>query len=273
MLPSPASREPKFEATPRRSRVARRFGALAAAALFAGTVAAAADDPAALAKRLTALRAEVEELSASLVSEREALRAEQRSAESRSAELESQVRQEEIRASEKERSLARARAEIAADTAAWDAVSPTVFRAVEQLERSVREGIPFRQEERLASLAAIRDAVASRSLDPRLGVQRLWQTFEDELRLARENALDRQAIDVGGERLFVQVARLGTVAMYFQTDEGRTGAARREASGWTWVWRDGEEEAETIRELFKAFDKQQRSGPVALPWALPEVSR
>lgn len=245
---------------------------LAPLALLVAASLAQAEDPTSWAQQLVSLRTEVEDLSETLEVEREALRTDLRANELRRTELETRIRQEELRVAELERELARQRSVIEADSTAYDALAPTVMAGIDTLVAQIQRGLPFRQSERIDALTQLRTQVEGKLIDPRTAVGRVWQAVEDELRLGRENILDRQVITVDGAEVYVQVARLGMVAMFFRAEDGRVGAARRSGEAWSFTWLPSPEDKERVDALFGAMDKQQRVGWFELPWALPEVS-
>lgn len=232
-----------------------------------------AGDPAAYARQLAELRTTVEDLSQTLDVEREALRTELRATELRKAEVETRIRQEDLRVAELSRELERQRAAVSEDTTAYDTLAPTVLAGLDRLIAQVQGGLPYRVDERVAALRSLKDQVEGKLLDPRLALGRVWQAIEDELRLGRENVLDRQVIQVGGSDLFVQVARLGMIAMYFRTEDGKVGTAERSGATWSFRMLDDPEDVVRVGGLFASMDKQQRVGWFELPFALPEVSQ
>ncbi len=234
---------------------------------------ARADDPAAYAHQLAELRTSVEDLSQTLDTERDALRTDLRASELRRTELETQIRQEELRVAELQRELDRQRAAVMADATAYETLAPTVIAGLDRLIAQVKSGLPYRLDERVAALTTVRDQVAGKLVDPRVAVGRVWQSIEDELRLGRENVLDRQVITVGGQEMFVQVARLGMVAMYFRTEDGKVGVVQRDGATWSNRVLDDPQDALRATGLFSSMDKQQRVGWFELPFALPEVSQ
>ena len=69
---------------------------------------------------------------------------------------------------------------------------------IDTLVAQIQRGLPFRQSERIDALTQLRAQVEGKLIDPRTAVGRVWQAVEDELRLGRENILDRQVITVDG---------------------------------------------------------------------------
>ncbi|MCB9663021.1 MAG: DUF3450 family protein [Alphaproteobacteria bacterium] len=234
---------------------------------------ARAEDAAQLARQLARLRGEVEQLSETLELEQEALRSDLRSFELRKAELEARIRQEELQLGEVERQVEAQREVLASDDVAGAVLTPVVSEALAGLRVRVEGGLPYRVGERLAAVDGLADQVGAGTLDVRKALGRSWQLVEDELRLTRENVLDRQVIVLDGEERLVDVARLGMVAIFFRTDDERVGRAVREGAGWRWVELTDAGDVTLLLELFDALTKQVRVGWFDLPWALPEVTR
>ncbi|MCB9679851.1 MAG: DUF3450 family protein [Alphaproteobacteria bacterium] len=242
------------------------------ALLLVGGV-AHADDASDLAQRLSDLRTDVEGLSETLELEQDALKSELRTSELRKAELESRIRAEELRLQELERLVAKQREILSADAVADEVLGPVIADGIARLRREVEAGLPYRVQERLDGLDQLANQVQAGTLDPRRAVGRLWQFVEDELRLTRENILDRQVVQVDGKDTLVRVARLGMIGLFYRTDDGRYGQAVRTASGWSWTPLTDPDDVERLDALYDALGKQIRVGWFDLPWALPEVTR
>lgn len=233
---------------------------------------ARAEDAAEMARKLAALRTEVESLAETYALEQEALRADLRAFEVRKAELEARVRQEERRLEELERTIERQRELLQSDDVAEEVLTPVVLEALDALDASISRSLPYRTAERLEAVDALRAQVQGGTMDPRRVVGRVWQLVEDELRLGRENVLDKQVITVDGREELAEIARLGRVAMYFRTGDGRVGRVVRDGDGWRYEVLAGEPAAQ-VAELVETLKKQVRQGWFELPWALPEGGR
>lgn len=243
---------------------------LLGAALWGGPAAAA--DHQAQAEQLAALRAEVEALSEQLGAEKDDAKGRLRAVEAQRIELDVQIRRQELRM---DRLLAEEQAHRAAIDGAGGgdvAVAAAVGRGIEALRTEISVGLPFKSAMRLAALQELEDKLAADTLSPEQAAARLWAFAEDERRLARENALDRQVIPLGGAEVLVDVARIGMVALYWRAPDGRLGRAHRVAGGWTYPLLEGAE-AEAVSDLFDALDKGIRSGAFALPSLAAEVAR
>lgn len=241
--------------------------AVALALLLASSAVAGISDR---ARRLAELRAEVEQLAETADLEKETLRADLRSLERETAELEAKVRQAQARLNETERQLQRRREAVSAGPLAHEALDPVLLSALDALEDAVRGSLPYRSGDRLQAIADLRDQVQGGEVDPRRAAGRVWTLVEDEQRLARENALDRQVIPIDGEELLVDVGRIGMVALYWRAPDGRAGQALPRGGDWQWTAFE-EADAAQVLELFDALEKQVRVGDFELPGLLDGV--
>lgn len=137
----------------------------------------------------------------------------------------------------------------------------------------VRAGLPFKQAERVADIDSFRNDLLSGAIPPARAVNRLWALYEDEFRLTRENGLFSQTLRIGNERVLADVVRLGSVALYFKTQDGRVGLAQRAGSAWTFVEATDPVDRERIDTLFDALRKQIRQGFFELPLAVNGVAK
>lgn len=237
-------------------------GLCIALALAIGAAAAAADP---LAERLIGLRSEIEALNDEL----ELLREEQRTTlaglAAQRAELSASVDRQQLAARDAQRKLDEATTLAAEAGASGDVLRPLIEQAIDGLAAWIRTGLPFKTDDRMAELESFRAQVANGSLPPARAVNRLWALFEDELRLTRDNSLHKQTIQLGDERVLADVAKLGSMQLYFRTHDGRVGQAVRGDSGWRFAQAGDEASATRIDALFDALQKQIRQGYFELP--------
>lgn len=218
-----------------------------------------------LAQELVVLRAEIETLNAELTDLTEQHRATMSSLAAQKGELEASKRREDLRVEELEKDLATNRERAEQAGLATEALIPVANDAIAALKSHVASGLPFKQAERTAAIEEIEDQLNTEALSPARVVNRLWRFYEDELRLARENGLYSQTIELDGEPVLADVAKLGVMAMYFATPDGRMGYAAHSDQGWRFVEADGGGERQQIRALFDALEKQIRTGLFELP--------
>ncbi len=246
---------------------------LGTALAFGGGVASAqrasADE---LAKRLAAMRAEVEGLSEELAEAKEDARSEVQLLARQTADLQLELDRENVRAAKLRSVLQEKKLRIAESEGRGDDLAPIFTSGVGQLRRYVLASMPFRHAERLGELAKLEEQQRSGALSYGKAVVRLWSFVEDELRMSRESGVFQQTIAVDGEDKLAQVVRVGMVMLYFQTSDGKTGYATRAGGKWQFTASKGEE-SKQIAKLFASFKKQIRVGLFRVPNALPSLER
>ncbi|MFH1463770.1 MAG: DUF3450 family protein [Pseudomonadota bacterium] len=233
-------------------------------------VRALAEEPdyAALAVELAELRAEVERTETALTARRAHAEASLHALVEQQSELQVLIQREQLRLDGAREQILELQAAAGDRGAEVQALAPIVVRHAEALMAEARRAAPFRLEDRLAELEAVRDGVASGAMDPRAGAARLWRHVEDELKLCEEAGLARQAVPLEGGAVLAQVAHLGLVALFFRTDDGRFGRAVPADDGWRYEVLGGGA-ARALATLFDALDKGVRSGAFRLPLEPP----
>ena len=244
----------------------RSFGRVAAATSGSPrAVGSESDSLEALAEELVRIRGEVESLNTELNRNQERHRNEMSSLAAQKGELEATLRREQLRVDQLEEDLERNRERAEQAGIAGESIVPVAEDAIASLRRHIETSLPFKPQERLDALEEIETRLASGALSPPRAINRLWGFYEDELRLTRENGLYSQVISLGGEQVLADVARLGTVAMYFKTRDGEYGQAERGGSGWRFARLDDRTSIQRIDALFESLKKQIRTGYFELP--------
>jgi hypothetical protein len=232
------------------------------------TSAVQADDTADLAQALIKLRGDVEALNNELDLTREEQRTTLAALTQQRAELDAQLtRQHTLTRELREKQAQRAEQAAAAGVNA-DTLKPTLLTAIDNLRDVVARGLPFKIEERMAALDEIRTQLENGALPAHRAANRLWAYFEDEFRITRETGLHKQTVALGKETVLADVAKVGSVLLYFKTQDGRLGYARREQNGWRFLATDDAIDKAQIAQLFDALNKQIRQGYFELPMTL-----
>lgn len=255
-----------------RARVALLVALLIAGLVIAfGSTALAQDgNLSKFADQLAQLRSDVERLSADVDTAKDDQRARLRSLQTQKTDLDMQIQREERRTKQLELKMAEQKSEVARETEVVDSLKPAILSSIEELRGTITRGLPFKRGERLAELDKLEGQIRGGVISPQNGANRLWQLTEDEFRLSRENGIYRQTVQLDGEEMLVEVARVGMVAMYFRTDDGRYGYVTRTPDDWDYVEVTGEKDREQVQRLFDDFKKQIRIGFFELPNALPK---
>ena len=223
------------------------------------------DDLDALAEELVRLRGEVESLNSELNRLQEQHRSEMNSLAAQKGDLQATRRRESLRIEKLEEDLARNRERAEQAGVTGEALVPVATDAIATLREHINASLPFKRKERLDALAEIEGQLESGSLAPPRAVNRLWGFYEDELRLTRENGLYSQVIPLEGERILADVAKLGTVTMYFRTRDGEFGQVARGGEDWNFVLLETSADRKRVETLFDSLRKQIRTGYFTLP--------
>jgi len=244
--------------------------ALCATALFIALLvlpagrANAADE---LSQGLIRLRAEVEALNGELTLLRDEQRTTLGTLNAQKAELQANLERQQLAARELREKLATV-AETQADAGlVADNLKPLLAQATSELRQFVADGLPFKRDERLGEIDAFRTQVDSGALPVPRAINRLWAFYEDEFRITRENGVHSQTIALGDERVLAEVAKIGSMALYFRTQDGRVGQAQRGSDGWHFVAIDKRDDIVRVNALYDALKKQIRQGWFELPLA------
>lgn len=267
--------EPRGDCTGHDSlrRIATVGIAAAAVLLGAGSALAAGGNFSKLAERLADLRSEVDALTSEVETKKNRLQSRLRSIQRQKADIERKVEKEKMRVERLRKSLNEHREQVEAEKEAAEEIQPAVVRSIDRLRASVRSGPPFKKSKRLKQLDDLETQMKEGMRSPQKTASRLWQFVEDELRLGRENGMYQQVIQLDGEEVLAEVARLGMVALYFETDQGRVGVAARTDDGWTWETVERDREREQIEKLFESFQKNIRVGYFEVPNGFDGIRR
>lgn len=229
----------------------------------------AQENVASLADRLIEMRGEVDSLQSELNVQREEHKNRMAYLTAQLADLEASRDREALRVTQLETDLEELRTEVASAGDTSETLTPLVLRHIEMLRQQVAGGFPFKVRERQAALDDISNQLESGVINAQRAVNRLWAFVEDEVRITRENAIYTQSIKLNGESMLVDIAKLGSVMMYFRTRDNQYGRAVPSNSGWTFEYIDGSENQKQVAMLFDSLRKQIRQGYFQLPNAMP----
>ncbi len=224
-----------------------------------------------LAKGLVRLRVEVDALAAELEAKKTEKKNKIESLARQKSELKMMLSREKTRMSQLRRRLRDRQKKVEERAKAQEALIPIVKNAASFLKETIGKGLPFKIKDRRQEIDRILERMEKKLITPGEAVARLWERVEDELRLAQENGLYTQVIQVEGKTQLVDVAKLGMVMLYFQTRGGSLGLAYHSNDGWTFRSAKSKEEKKSISKLFEMLRKGIRTGYFVLPNGLPKV--
>lgn len=147
-------------------------------------------------------------------------------------------------------------------------LKPYVNEAIATLEKEIKAGIPFKTEERIASVKQIKSDMESGNITQEKALALVWASYDDALRLTKEIAQFKQEITIGEQSTMAKVAKVGSVMMFFATPDDKVGYVKQNSDSYSYVVATDAKEREQIIELFDSLQKQIRTGYFTLPNAL-----
>lgn len=225
-----------------------------------------------LARSLAKIRGEVEELQSQLDLEKENHNSRIAALSSQLADLSVEERRQKVSIEKLHQSIEQLTVDSKEAERSGENLKPELLNFLSEYKRHVQNGLPFRVEDRIKAIEELENNVASKLVDPKKAVNQTWSLIEDEIRLSKENGIYQQTILLNDEKVLVDIAKLGTVFLYFQTRDNRAGMAQRiDNSGWKFVLIDSSKDKERIAKLFDALKKQIRQGYFELPNPLKKL--
>jgi len=233
----------------------------------------APSSPGALAESLIKLRSEVEQLNNDVELTRQESRSQLASLSAQRAELQAAVARTELNVRKLREDLSKKQTDAGSAGVAADALKPLLLAALERLRAQIAAGLPFKQAERLAEIDELKRQLAANTLAAPRAANRLWSFYEDEFRITRENGIHSQTIALDGADVLADVAKVGSMMLFFKLSDGRVGAARQTAGVWRFEVLSDPEDQKRVFAYFDSLSKQIRQGWFELPNALAGGAR
>ena len=221
-----------------------------------------------LAESLMKLRADVERLDSAIVSQKESYSASIRSLLRQKDDLTSVAAREELSIKQTRQELDKVRKEIKEASKNSEGLKPLLLEAVEKLRANVKSSLPFKTNARLEDLDKIQEQIQTDLVTPQKGLALVWNAYTDAMRMTKENGLFKQTINLDGEDRLAEIARVGTMMLFFKTPDNEVGYVQKNATGHSYKKAQTKESKEQILALFDAFKKQIRTGYFTLPNAV-----
>jgi chromosome segregation ATPase len=219
-----------------------------------------------LAQSLAKIRGEVEELQVQLDAEKEKHRNQMSIFSSQLADLSAEERRQKITIEKLQHSIEKISESSEKAALSGEKLKPVLLKTLAIYKRHIQKGFPFKVNDRIKAIDDLENSIKNDLVDPNRAVNQIWSLFEDEIRLSKENGIYQQTIMLDGEKILADIAKLGTVFLYFQTRDNRTGMAKEYLNdGWKFVTADSANDNERIGKLFDSLKKQIRQGYFELP--------
>jgi len=219
-----------------------------------------------LAKSLAKVRGEVETLQMQLDLEKEKHGSRMSALNSQLADLSVEERRQKLSIEKLQHSIEKLGVTAKQAEQSGENLKPVLLAALGEYRLHIQTGFPFKMEDRIKAIDDLENNLINQQIDPNKAVNQTWSLIEDEIRLSKENGIYQQTIMLNGEKVLVDIAKLGTVFLFFQTKDNQGGMARKLAQGgWKFEIVDNTDDKERIRNLFDSLKKQIRQGYFELP--------
>ena len=225
-------------------------------------------DDAAMVKSIMDLRADVEALYTEIDEKKEDYKAQMKSLSLQIADSEAQINRLNTSIKLENQELEKIQGKIAETSGDHVELQPMLNNAFTILESSIREGLPFKSPDRLAALEKIKSELKQKTITEERALALLWASCEDNIRLTSEIGLFKQKITIDGQNVLAEVAKVGSVMLFFATPDKRVGYVIKDGVGYTYKTVSDKEKRESIATLFDALSKQIRTGYFTIPNAL-----
>lgn len=246
----------------------QRLGSLVLAALLLAPAANAAQTNKELVNSIIALRGDVERLYTDINENKERYRTEMKSLSMQITDSEAQINREKTAIKLAQTELQKVSTQIQETSSGNEEIKPLVLNAIALLEQAIKEGIPFMVEGRVADLAKIKSDLEEGLITNEKALSLVWVSYDDTIRLTKEIGLFKQQIDFKGQKVLAQIAKLGSVAMFFSTPSNQVGFVTKKDGAYEYKHITNPEDVKKIVALFDALQKQIRTGYFELPNAL-----
>jgi len=147
-------------------------------------------------------------------------------------------------------------------------IKPLVINALDLLEQSINEGIPFMVDARIADLHKIKSDLNNNLITNEKALALTWASYDDTIRVTKEIGLFKQQIDLKGKKVLAKIAKLGSIALFFSTPSNEVGFVVKNDESYNYKLITNPEDIKKIVALFDALQKQIRTGYFELPNAL-----
>ncbi|NQZ00984.1 MAG: DUF3450 family protein [Bdellovibrionales bacterium] len=240
---------------------AAAFGAI----FVASQVCASVPELDQISSSLIKIRGEVEQLDSEVTQLREDGKLGIQTLKVQQGELASSIEAEQLRSDQLRAQLKEIKSQLSNKGFEDQQMKSVVISAITEMKDYVNSSIPFQTEKRIIELETLVKRVERDEMTSVKAAIRLWSFVEDELRSASENSVFRQTIEVGGKQKLVEVAKLGSVFLFYKSSDDEYGTVEKQEEGWGFRPLDSAAEVKQVAFLFESLKKQIRTGDFQIP--------
>lgn len=226
---------------------------------------ASADSWESLVQKLTQVRADLETLSRESESLQRDKQSELDQWTQRRSEAEAQVQREKLRELQIGEKLKRLEARVKNGGKTDPQAPQKLLKWIERFQTWVPTTIPFHHEQRLAALDKLKTRAQKKHEAMEFVLADFWSFVESEIKLSQTNEYRIVDVKLGEVTKKCEVARLGLVALFVVTPDGKVLQASRDSQGWQWRDVEASGEQESILSLVKNLKNKNESDIYKLP--------
>ncbi len=221
-----------------------------------------------LVNSIIELRGDVENLYTDIKENKESYHSQMKSLSMQITDSQAQINRESTSTKLAKNELEKIKTKIKESSSGNSEIKPLVLNALDLLEKSIKEGIPFMVEARVADLHKIKSDLNEGLITNEKALSLTWASYDDTIRVTKEIGLFKQQINFKGKSVLAQIAKLGSVAMFFSTPSNEVGFVVKDGDKYEYKHITNPEDIKKIVALFDALQKQIRTGFFSLPNAL-----
>ncbi|SMF54603.1 DUF3450 family protein [Pseudobacteriovorax antillogorgiicola] len=218
-----------------------------------------------LAEELLELRSQVESLHDQLEQQKQSHQAKLQSLNVMKADLAATNQRESLQLQQLNQKISDMREDLGTKFSGETDLTSFTETALADLRSYVSQSLPFKGDERLATLNDIDAKLRDKSLSPYKAANMLWAFVEDELRLQKDVGLYKQVLTIDGDEQLCEVAKIGMLGMLVKSPDGKFGKYIRNNEQWSFVTVEGQAQQKQIEDFFVSLKKQIRVGSFTLP--------
>jgi len=221
-----------------------------------------------LVNSIIELRGNVESLYTDIKENKQRYNSEMKSLSMQITDSEAQINRESTSIKLAHTELAKIKTKIQETSSGNSEIKPLVLNALDLLEKSIKDGIPFMVDARVANLHKIKADLNEGLITNEKALSLTWASYDDTIRVTKEIGLFKQQIDFQDKKVLAKIAKLGSVAMFFSTPSNEVGFVTKNGDKYDYKHITNPEDIKKIVALFDALQKQIRTGFFPLPNAL-----
>ena len=239
---------------------------LLSSTLLSSTLVAKSDED--IVSSIIKLRGDVENLYTTIEENKQRYNSQMKSLSMQSTDSDAQINRKSTSIKIAKAELEKIKVKIKETSSGNDEIKPLVTKALDLLQKTIKDGIPFMVEQRVSDLKKIKSDLNEGLITNEKALSLTWASYDDTIRVTKEIGLFKQQISLKGKKVLAKIAKIGSVMMFFSTPNNEVGYVEKTDNGYNYKHITNPDDIKKIVTLFDALQKQIRTGYFELPNAL-----